>query len=282
MKRNLTYMIMLALAGVFASCGSDNDPQASLVTAVTTPSFAVVTDAGSASSIVSDVSCSVAFDDENKTALVMMPDLGWSREGEGSVLRFRDLDWVFSGLARRLTTESAAPDGMPEPVLSDIRILYQAPRDISGRMVDGLAVSFTTEGKRVTFIPLHVMLNGSTESVALDDPVEAMVSTQTVYEVEIDLSSLTASLVIRDPQYDLYRRISLPQLELRSLKLEPNPDGFTILSPSEVPYVEGFPDPDYEIRDLRFDVSLFGQSSLSYVTAAGYTVEAYFDAVYMP
>ena len=207
---------------------------------------------------------------------------GWSREGEGSVLRFRDLDWVFSGLARRLTTESAAPDGMPEPVLSDIRILYQAPRDISGRMVDGLAVSFTTEGKRVTFIPLHVMLNGSTESVALDDPVEAMVSTQTVYEVEIDLSSLTASLVIRDPQYDLYRRISLPQLELRSLKMEPNPDGFTIISPSEVPYIEGFPDPDYEIRDLRFDVSLFGRSSLSYVTAAGYTVEAYFEAVYMP
>ena len=62
MKRNLTYMIMLALAGVFASCGSDNDPQANLVTAVTTPSFAVVTDAGGASSIVSDVSCSVAFD----------------------------------------------------------------------------------------------------------------------------------------------------------------------------------------------------------------------------
>lgn len=282
MRRFLTFVIMLALTAVLASCGSDNDPRANLVTAVTTPSFAVVTDAGGATSIVSDVSCIVEFDDENKTALVMMPDPGWNREGEGSVLRFSGLDWVFSGLARRLTTKSAAPDGMPEPVLSDIRILYQAPREISGRMVDGLAVSFTTDGKRVTFIPLYIMLNGSTESVALDDPVEAIVSTKTVYEVEIDSSSLTASVVIRDPQFDLCRRISLPELELHSLKVELNSDGFTISSPSEVPYVGGFPDPDYEIRDLKFDVSLFGQSSLSYVTAAGYTVKAYFDAVYMP
>ena len=88
--------------------------------------------------------------------------------------------------------------------------------------------------------------------------------------------------MIRDPQFDLCRRISLPELELHSLKVELNSDGFTISSPSEVPYVGGFPDPDYEIRDLKFDVSLFGQSSLSYVTAAGYTVKAYFDAVYMP
>ena len=38
---------------------------------------------------------------------------------------------------------------------------------------------------------------------------------------------------------------------------------------------------DYEVRDLVVDVSLFDESTLSYVTSAGYSVKAYFEGVYM-
>lgn len=282
MKCIYIYVTLLALSAILASCGSDNDPQANLATAVTKPSFAAVTDAGGAVSIVPDVSCSVAFDDQDMTALVVMANQGWSPTEQGSVLRFKDLEWVFDGLARRMTTTSAAPERLQAPVLSDIRMLYQAPCEISGRMADGLAVSFAVDGRRVTFIPIHALLSGTTESVVIGDPVEAMVSTETVYDVTVDPSSLTASVIIRNPQYDLYRRMASPDMELRALPVILTEDGYTVSAPAATPYVDDVPQLDYEIRDLRLDVSLFGQSVLSYVTAAGYSVEAYFEAVYMP
>lgn len=48
-----------------------------------------------------------------------------------------------------------------------------------------------------------------------------------------------------------------------------------------MPYMGGVARRDYEVRDLVVDVSLFDESTLSYVTSAGYSVKAYFEGVYM-
>lgn len=269
------------LLAALSSCSGNDDPQANMATAVTVPSFAVITDESGVIDILPDVSCSVAFDDEEKTALIVMPNRGWSESEQGSVVRFKDVDWVFDGLSRRLTAPVAVPDGQPEPVLTDLSILYQAPREVAGRMADGLAVSFTADGRRVTFIPLHTLLCGTTESVALDDRIEAVVSTETVYSIDIDPDAGVAVMTVGEPRFDLAGRIAPASMELRSLSVEPYAGGYRLSADATVPSVGGVAQPDYEVRDLTVDVSLFGESTLSYTTSAGYSVKAYFEGVYM-
>ncbi len=271
----------VALSLQLCSCSGDDDPQASIATAVTAPSIAVMTDASGVVGILPDVSCSVAFNDDDKTALVVISNQGWSESERGSVLRFKGVAWVFDGEARRVAASEVAPEDVPEPVLTDVSILYQAPREIDGRLTDGLAVSFTLDSHRVTFVPLHTVLCGTTESVDLSDQPESVVSTKTVYAIDIDPSVGAAMMTVSEPRVDLGGRRILKKMELRSLGVEFYAGGYRLSADVAVPYMGGVARRDYEVRDLVVDVSLFDESTLSYVTSAGYSVKAYFEGVYM-
>ena len=271
----------VALLLPLCSCSGDDDPQASIATAVTAPSIAVMTDASGVVGILPDASCSVAFNDDEKTALVVISNQGWSESGQGSILRFNDVDWVFDGEARRVAAPVVAPEGVPDPVLTDVSIVYQAPREIDGRMTDGLAVSFTSDSHRVTFIPLHTVLCGTTESVDLGDQSESVVSTETVYKIDVDPSADAAVMTVSEPRFDLGGRVAPDSMELRSLGVEFYAGGYRLSADVAVPYMSGVARRDYEVRDLVVDVNLFGESTISYVTSAGYSVKAYFEEVYM-
>lgn len=270
-----------ALLLPLCSCSGDDDPQASIATVVTAPSIAVMTDASGVVGILPDASCSVAFNDDEKTALVVISNQGWSESGQGSILRFNDVDWVFDGEARRVAAPEVAPEGVPEPVLTDVSIVYQAPREIDGRMTDGLVVSFTSDSHRVTFIPLHTVLCGTTESVDLGDQSESVVSTETVYAIDIDPSADAAVMTVSEPRFDLGGRVAPDSMEIRSLGVEIYAGGYRLSADVAVPYMSGVARRDYEVRDLVVDVNLFGESTISYVTSAGYSVKAYFEGVYM-
>lgn len=271
-----------ALAAVMAACGGNETPVHDITEAITASSFSYVTDQMGVGRVFAGPTYRVSFDNDDKTATVKMENVVWADGTQAASYVFTGVEWKFNpdNKARVIDCARLIPDGAMTPVISDLEITMYEPHEFGDKVVPGMSVSYTVDGKYdVTNVPYRTMFTGATETVNSTDN-SSFETTKTTYAVDIDPNSMTAVLKITNAAF----AENMPSLNMEFPGLIVNvvDGGYRLHSEMLIPTIAGTPYPRFAITDFEMDVELDGDSRLEFGCMTIYKVEAFFEAAYTP